>query len=389
MKRLPWFFAGLVLLWTAASADYPRVGEEALVASPQHRLTTILIAGYLSTYHYKRVPFTDALSAEVLNRYIEALDPNRSFLLQRDLQAFSVYRDRLDEALREGEIGPAFEVFKVFRRRLDERVSYAKALLRQPFDFSVTEDFVIDRSKAPWAANRAEIDEIWRKRVKNDVLELRVAGKDPTLIAKTLSDRYEGLVQQTYQYNADDVFDIFINAYALSIEPHTAYFSPRSSEDFRIRIRMSGIGAELRNENGYTVVQRVVPGGPADQSGKLHVDDRIVAVAEGTQAEAVDVVGWRLDKVVDLIGGKRGTVVRLRIIPKGSAPEVGATTITLTRDTIKLEDQAAKKSMIEIARSGSHRKIGVVKLPAFYIDSSRRARVGTATTGARRATCAN
>ncbi len=376
MKRLPWFFAGLVLLWTAASADYPRVGEEALVASPQHRLATILVAGYLSTNHYRKVPFDDAFSARVFKRYTETLDPGRSYFLQQDLKAFSIYRDRLDEALRAGEIAPAFEIFKVFRRRLDERMSYARAALRQPFDFRVEEDYVIDRSKLAWPADRVELDEIWRKRVKNDVLELRVAGKDPREITKTLEERYAGLAEQTHQLNADDVFDIFINAYALSIEPHTAYFSPRSSEDFRIRMSLSleGIGAVLRSENGYTVVQQVVSGGPADRSGKLHADDRIVAVAEGLQAEAVDVIGWRLDKVVDLIRGKRGTVVRIRIIPKGSAPEAGATTVTLTRDTIKLEDQAAKKSMIEVARSGSHHKIGVIKLPAFYIDFEARAR---------------
>lgn len=376
MKYLRWYCAALAFLCAGAWAGYPRVGDDDLAAGPQHRLATILIAGYLSTYHYKKVPFSDALSAEVLKRYVETLDPNRSYFLQQDLQAFSVYRDRLDEALREGELGPAFEIFKVFRRRLDERMSYAKALLRQPFDFGVEEDHVIDRSKAPWPANRAELDELWRKRVKNDVLELRVAGKDPPEITTTLTDRYAGLVQQTYQLNADDVFDIFINAYALSIEPHTAYFSPRSSEDFRIRMSLSlqGIGAVLRSENGYTVVQQVVPGGPADQSGKLHDDDRIVAVAEGRQGEAMDVIGWRLEKVVDLIRGKRGTVVRLRIIPKGSAPEAGATTITLTRDTIKLEDQAAKKSMIEVGRSGSISKIGVIKLPAFYIDFEARAR---------------
>ena len=211
----------------------------------------------------------------------------------------------------------AFEIFKVFRRRLDERMSYAKALLRQPFDFGVEEDYVIDRSKAPWPTDRAELDELWRKRVKNDVLELRVAGKDSPEITTTLTDRYAGLVQQTYQLNADDVFDIFINAYALSIEPHTAYFSPRSSEDFRIRMSLSlqGIGAVLRSENGYTVVQQVVPGGPADQSGKLHDDDRIVAVARAGKVKR-GFIGWRLEKGRGHDPGKRGTVVRLRIIPK-------------------------------------------------------------------------
>ncbi len=376
MKRLPCGFAGLILLCAAASADTPRIGDDALAAGPQHRLATILVATYLSTNHYKKVPFSDALSAEILKRYIETLDPTRSFFLQKDLQIFSAYRDRLDEALREGDIGPAFEMFRVFRRRLSERMTHAQSLLRKPVDFSFGEDYIIDRSKAPWPADRAELDELWRKRVKNDVLELRVAGKDPREIAKTLKDRYAGLAQQTYQLNADDVFDIFINAYALSIEPHTAYFSPRSSEDFRIRMSLSldGIGAVLRSENGYTVVQQVVAGGPADRSDKLHADDRIVAVAEGHRGEAVDVIGWRLDKVVDLIRGKRGTTVRLRIIPKGSAPEAGSATITLIRDTIKLEDQAAKKSMIEVARDGSRSKIGVIKLPAFYIDFEARSR---------------
>ncbi|MGH8510698.1 MAG: PDZ domain-containing protein [Gammaproteobacteria bacterium] len=333
MPKIRWLpIAFLAALAQGSWGASPRVGDAELIAAPEHRRATKLIAHYLANYHYKKVSFDDAMSAEVLKRYVESLDPNRSYFLLEDLNRFAVYRDQLDEAVKEAKLEPAFEIFKVFRGRLEERVNYARELLAQPLDFTVDEEFVLDRSRAPWAPDRGDLDDLWRKRVKNDVLNLVITGQDRKQAVSTIADRYQGLARHTYQLSADDVYEIFINAYTASVEPHTSYFSPRNSEDFKIRMSLSleGVGAVLRNENEYTIVQRVVAGGPAAKSGRLKPEDRIVAVAQGSAGSWVDIIGWRLEKVVDLIRGPRGTLVRLQLIPQGVAASTPTTVIALT-----------------------------------------------------------
>ncbi len=376
MPKIRWLlFVFLAALTQGGWGTSPRVDDAELVATPEHRRATKLIAHYLANYHYKKVSFDDAMSAEVLKRFVESLDPNRSYFLLEDMNRFAVYRDQLDEAVKEAKLGPAFEIFKVFRRRLEERVTYARELLAQPLDFTVDEEFVLDRSRAPWARDRGELEELWRKRVKNDVLNLVTTGQDQKKAVSTISDRYQVLARHTYQMSADDVFEIFINSYTASVEPHTTYFSARNSEDFKIRMSLSleGVGAVLRNENEYTIVQQVVAGGPAAKSGRLQPEDRIVAVAQGSAGSWADIIGWRLEKVVDLIRGPRGTVVRLQLIPKGAATST-PTVIVLTREKIELEDQAAKQAVIEVPREKPSMRIGVITLPAFYIDFAARAR---------------
>lgn len=370
----------LVILLIALSplpAAAPDDKAEELAPNLLHKRVTQLITYFVSNYHYKKTKLDDALSAAVLDRYLETLDPNRSYFLLDDIRAFSVYRNRLDEALEAANLKPAYEIFKVFRGRVDERVNFAKGLLVKPnFNFEVDEDLVIDRSKLPWAENRAALDEIWRKRVKNDILSLRLAGQGQDQIVSMLSKRYETLARHTHQLNSDDIYQFFINAYTTSVEPHTAYFSPRTSEDFKIRMSLSleGIGAVLEAENEYTTVRQIIPGGPAARSGKLHPEDRIVGVAEDVKSEMVNVVGWRLDDVVDLIRGPKGTRVRLQILPKGTPTEASPEILMLVRDTIKLEEQAAKKSVIEFPAGAKKSHIGVIILPSFYMDFAARAR---------------
>jgi carboxyl-terminal processing protease len=366
----------LLLLISPLGATSPQLTEVALTATSEHKRATELINEYLSNYHYKKTLLDNALSTAILDQYLEELDPNKSYFLQEDINAFSIYRQRLDDAIIDTELEPAFAIFNIFKTRLDERVELAKRLLNQNPDFEVNEDFVLDRSKMSWAANRAELDEIWRKKVKNDILSLRLTGQPTDKIRETLIKRYEGLARHTHQFNADDVYQLFINAYTTSVEPHTAYFSPRASEDFRIRMSLSleGIGAVLRNENEYTVVQQVVPGGPADKSGQLHSEDRITSIGEGPSGTMTDVVGWRLENVVGLIRGPKGSRVRLQVLPKGTLPGGSTATVTLTRDTIQLEEQAAKKSIIEIPSDKGKTRIGVIELPAFYMDFASRAR---------------
>ncbi len=340
-----------------------------------HRQSTVVITDVISKYHYRDVVLDDALSRQMLERYLDMLDPNRSFFIHEDVAAFSGYRTNLDEAIKQARLDPAFDIFRTYRKRVNRQIGQALKLLEQEFDFSKDEEYRFDRSEAPWAASLQELDALWRKRVKNDVLSLRMADKDDEAIRKTLRERYAGILRRANQLNADDVFQLFINAYTLSIEPHTAYMSPSLSENFDISMRLSleGIGAVLRIKNEYTVVQRVVPGGPADLSGQIKAGDRVAGVAQDDE-DMVDVVGWRLQDVVELIRGPKGSVVRLQILPKGATVGDPLKTVTIVRNKIRLEEQAAKKSIIEGLDELGKLRIGVIEVPTFYRDFQAYAR---------------
>lgn len=236
---------------------------EDLEPTRDQRLATELITQIMGRYHYRKVPLDDQLSARLLDRYLKDLDPNRSYFLASDTEAFSAYKTRMDDYLLAARLSPAFQIFKTFARRLEERMEYALGLLEHDFDFDIDEDYLVDRSEAPWPSSREEMNEIWRKRVKNDFLTLKLAGKKPDEIKETLGKRYKQLLKRTRQFGDDDVYQLFINAYTQSVEPHTNYFSPMSSENFEIRMTLSleGIGAELTTENEYTRVRRVITGG--------------------------------------------------------------------------------------------------------------------------------
>lgn len=364
-----------LLLSLGAQALAPSIPLEDLEPSVEHRRATRLITHVLGNAHYKKVPLDDELSAQVYARYIEGLDPNRSYFTQSDIAAFERHETLIDDYLRQVDLTPVFDIFKRYRLRLEERVRYAVSLLDGEFDFSLDETYQFRRDESPWAADRAELDEIWRKRVKNDVLSLKLSGKDMDDIRDLLRKRYEGLERRTAQLGSEDVFQMFVNAYTTTIDPHTAYFSPRTSENFKIRMSLSleGIGAVLQNKDEFVLVREVVPGGPAAQSRLLQAEDRIVGVGQGEE-EVVNVVGWRLDDVVDLIRGPKGSTVKLEVLPKGVGPDGPSKLIAITRDTIKLEEQAAKSSVIEIEGPSGTSKIGVIDLPAFYLDFDARAR---------------
>jgi carboxyl-terminal processing protease len=366
---------GLPFLAAPVRATPTQVEIDALDPTAAQVRATELVTNFISNYHYKKVKLDDQLSGRVLDRYLENLDPNKSYFTADDVAAFAIHRDNMDDYLIHSQLQPAFDIFIRYRERVDARVAQARRLLADSFDFSINEDFAFDRSDLTWAG-AAELDEFWRKRVKNDVLGLKLAGKSDTEITQTLTRRYEDLARRTAQINHEDVFELFINAYLTSIEPHTAYFSPRTSENFRIRMSLSleGIGAILQADNEYTLVRQVLKGGPAERSGQLHEDDRITGVGQGVGEPIVDVIGWRLDDVVDLIRGKKDSVVRLQVLSKGLGPEGPTKVVTLTRSKIDLEDEAAKKSTIEIGEPDHRGKVGIITIPTFYQDFEARAR---------------
>jgi len=343
----------------------------------EQRLRSNLTTKFLSNWHYKDTRLDDELSVKIFDRYLDLLDPNFTFFLASDIETFAPYRLHLDDALVHSNPAPAYEMFNVYVGRVQERVKFAREQLKTPMDFTIDESYAWDRSETKWAKTEAELDEFWRQRVKNDFLRLRLAGKEDEAIIETLDDRYENLDRRITELNSDDVFQFFMNAFAQSIEPHTAYMSPRSSENFEISMRLSleGIGALLGRENEYTSIARVVPGGPADKEGNLKAGDKVTAVGQGHDGKMVDVVGWRVDDVVELIRGAKHTVVLLEVLHEDTGVDGPTEIIEIVRDEVKLEEQAAKSSIIEIPGEGEEMvKVGVIDLPVFYLDFNGRAK---------------
>ena len=359
---------------TANAAGDGSAGTDELRPSFAHRQSAQAIVQIMNRYHYRKVPLDDELGSRVLDRYLDFFDPSRSVFLASDIAEFDVHRTRVDDALRRGRFDLAFAVLERYRVRTAERAEAAAAFVGREFDFSRDEHFEIDRSTASWARDPAELDEHWRRRVKNDFLELELTGQDPETILEALRMRYARMARRVHQIDADDVVQYFLNAYTQSIDPHSTYFSPRTSENFRIRMSLSleGIGAALQTVGEHTVVRRIVPGGPADRSGELRAEDRIVGVRQSDEARTTDVVSWRLEDVVSLIRGPKGSTVHLRILPAAGlsgAPR----TISLVRDRIELEDQSASRRILESGTAdGSTLRIGVIDIPSFYLDLAGR-----------------
>ncbi|MBU6420667.1 MAG: carboxy terminal-processing peptidase [Gammaproteobacteria bacterium] len=372
---------GLMLLAAAANAASVTVPAAASLAplpalSPQPReaLVDQAIAGILERYHYNKAPLDKALSEQIFFHYLQNLDPNRSYFLQSDIDSFTPYSDSLGDAIRNGNLHPAFAIYNVYQQRVQQRIQYALGLLSKEPDFDVKESYAFDRSKAPWATSVSQLNDLWRQRVKNDALGLLLAGKSWKQTVEILRKRYQNIEYRARQIAPADVFDLFMNSYTLSLDPHTNYFSPDQSQEFQIQmsLKLQGIGAALISEGEYTRVDRVIPGGPAARSKQLHPDDRITGVAQGDQGGMVDVVGWRLDDVVQLIRGPKGSVVRLQILPAGAPPGSPEKVLRLVRDTVKLEAQAAHKNVISVTRAKHSYKIGVITIPAFYSDFAGR-----------------
>ena len=373
------FLAGLVAFAAvspgrADESTTEEVLQETLAPQTEHRFATRWATRIINAYHYgdKR---EGSLSERMFDQYLELLDNNRLYFTAADVDDLKRYRPHLHESLRAENLEPAFDIFARYLKRVNERTDYALSLLESDFDFTVDEQYRYDRTELDWPASVDELDDIWRKRVKNDWLLLKLADQSDEEIAETLTTRYSSLNRRINEFNSEDVFQFFMNAYTRSIEPHSAYLSPRSVENFEISMRLSldGIGAMLQRETEYTTIMDIVPGGPADMDGRLGVGDRIVGVAQGDEP-FVDVVGWRLDDVVSLIRGERETVVRLEVLPNDTGLSGPAQVIDITRDEVKLEEQAAYSELIEVPHGDETRRIGVINLPVFYVDFQGRAR---------------
>ena len=337
----------------------------------------IIVANILTRFEYDKKPLDEKMSAAVFKEYLKMMDPAKMYLLQSDVDSFGEVEKNIHTMLMTGRLSPAFVMFEKYRDRVEQRFDHALGLLDGSFDFDKEESFDLDRKKASWPKSEDEINDLWRKRIKNDYLRLKLAGSKDSVIVEKLRKRYINNRNQIMRMNGEDVAEMFLNAYGNSTDPHTSYYSPTSARNFDVQISLSveGIGAVLQKRDEYGQIREVVPGGPAAKSGKLNPGDRIVAVGQGTSGPMEDVVDWRLDDIVKLIRGKRGTSVRIEIIPAERGMEGKHTTVTLVRQKVTMEDQAARYQIYEAGKAdGQKRKIGIITIPSFYEDFDAKAR---------------
>jgi len=349
------------------------VSQDPLCPGKEQLKTSRDVVEQLQNKHYRHFEIDDKLSVEIFNRYLADLDPVRSYFLATDISQFEIYRYQLDDALKSGQLEPAFKIYNRYHQRVIERLAFLVKRLEQGLQnmkFEIDETLDTDRKDASWLGSRAEQDNLWLKRLKSNVLSLKLTGKSLDEITGILSRRYRNQLNRVRQTNSEDVFQLYMNALTQTYGPHTVYFSPRLSEDFDITMSLSleGIGALLRNENEHTKVVSLIPAGPADKAGQLKPADRIVGVGQGADAETVDVVGWRIDEVVKLIRGPKGTTVRLEIIPADAEDEHQTKLISIVRNTVKLEEQSAHKKLFDLEHNGRTSKLAIIKIPTFYLD---------------------
>ncbi|WP_187375328.1 carboxy terminal-processing peptidase [Pseudomonas massiliensis] len=336
-------------------------------------IASLNVVELLKRHHYSKPPLNDARSVIIYDSYIKLLDPSRSYFLASDIAEFDKWKTQFDDFLKNGNLDPGFTIYKRYLDRVKARLDYALDLLDEgvdKLDFSSNDTLEVERKDAPWLTSNAELDDLWRKRVMDEVLRMKLAGKDSKQIQETLTKRYKNQLARLDQTRAEDIFQAYINTFAQSYDPHTNYLSPDNAENFDINMSLSleGIGAVLQSDNDQVKIVRLVPAGPADKTKQVAPSDKIIGVAQGDK-EMVDVVGWRLDEVVKLIRGPKGSVVRLEVIPHTNAPnDQTSKIVSITREAVKLEEQAAKKSVLHLNQDGRDYKLGVIEIPAFYLD---------------------
>lgn len=375
-RRLALIFAALFAAGALAaqqpggSGSAPDGGQ--LQPLDVHPRTLLTIVEQLRHNHFLSKSLDDQLSSEIFDNYLNLLDGGRLYLLDEDIAALEKYRYQLDNALVRGNLDPAFSIYNRYQARLSDRLQWLVDQLEggiEHMDFASDEVVEFDRKDAPWPAGRAEADALWRQRLEAAALAMKLNGRELEEIQELLTKRYRNRLKQAGQTKSEDVFQTFVNAFATTYDPHTQYFSPRSSQNFNINMSLSleGIGAVLRTDDEYTSVVELVPAGPAEKSGQLAPADRIVSVGQGEAGPLIDVVGWRLDDVVELIRGPKDSTVRLEVIPH-TATDTATRVITIVRDAVQLEEQAAQKKLITLNHQGEDVRVGIVTIPTFYAD---------------------
>ena len=375
MKRilLSVIFALVTVAQSAMSAGdiaYP----PALKPAQQEAKAAVLAAELLARFHYKGTRQDEAFSANIFDRYLKSLDSEKLFFTQADIDQLSVHRTKLVDAIKMEDLSLPFAIFNLFEQRAVERFVYARALLKKGFDFEVHESYQYAREKEPWPKTESEVLDLWRKRVKNDWLRLKLAGTGDKRIVEILDKRYDNFLKRISRLKSEDAFATYMNAYTSAIEPHTTYMGPRTAENFDISMKLSlvGIGAVLTEVDEYATIRELVPGGPASLSGELNIGDRIIGVSQGDNGVMIDVMGWRLDDAVALIRGPADTIVKLDVLPADAGPDARHKLVSLVRKAISLEEQAAKASIHSVIDGKDTRRVGVITLSSFYEDISAR-----------------
>ena len=363
-------FTAAVLACHAAPKPQPIVdGVTNIKPDEQQQLVIKEVVNLIESYNYKKIQINDSISSLILDRYIKALDPGRNYFIASDIKDFEKYRNTLDDDFKNGDLSVPFYIYNVYAKRLNEYFTYSLAQIKTKFDFNQNDTYIYDREKMPWATSVTALNDTWKKRVKYELINLNLAGTTGAKNIETLTKRYQNLQSQTSKANNQDVFQILMDAFTESIDPHTNYFNPSNAVAFNEDMSRSfeGIGARLQLENEVVKISEIIPGGPAFKGKQLSAGDKIIAVAQG-DGEFVDVVGWRLDVTVTKIKGPKGTKVRLKVIPVGKEMSSKPVIVELVREKIILEDQSAKKKVKTINTNGKSYKIGVISLPAFYAD---------------------
>lgn len=365
-------YAVVVLAASLVASNASSVVVPPLTYTPTQSETLVDVISKLHSRHYRDQRFDDELSARFLDGYIDSLDPARMFFYEKDIAGFRKNATKFDDFFKSGDLEAGYEIYSIYRQRVISHLEFSLEAVRDKkidFAFTTDDELLLDREELPWPSTRAEAEDIWFKRVKLSLLNLKLAGKTLDEARETVEKRFKNQLNRIQQQNSTDVFETLVNALTLLYDPHTNYWSPRTSENFNINMSLSleGIGAVLQSEDEFTKVVRLVTGGPAEKQGQLKPTDRIVGVAQGDDGEVIDVIGWRLDEVVQLIRGPKDTVVKLEVLP-ADAVEGATKVVKIARARVKLEDQAAQKAVFELATEEKRYKIGVINLPTFYID---------------------
>jgi len=363
-------FTAAVLACQASPKPQPQVpGVINIVPDEKQSLVCREVVGLIENYNYKKIKLNDSISSLILDKYVKTLDPSRNYFTASDIKEFEQYRNSLDDDFRNGDLSAPFYIFNVYLKRYNEWIAYATTQINGKYDFTKNETYVYDREKMPWANSTGDLNGIWKQRVKYELVNLKIAGTAADKNVETLGKRYQSLKTQISKINNQDVFQIVMDAFTETIDPHTNYFNPTNAQQFNEDMARSfeGIGARLQLENEVLKIAEVIPGGPAFKSKLLSAGDRIVAVAQGN-GEFEDIIGWRIENSVSKIKGPKGTKVRLKIVPVGKEMSSKPVIIELTREKIVMEEQSAKKTVKTIQSNGQPYRIGVITVPAFYAD---------------------